>query len=403
MKQHLNFLLLFLLSIEGACNHKNKISVSDLLAKHQLKLISHFTNDAHTINYSTYGNYSDSTFLTIATNIKGDTLLKHFYLYESNSPAFYKIGNNYVVEINGAYRDPRYYEKTGSGYDGDMYFQDSVHYFIADTLNYILSALKRPTDDSLIAMSKHTFGLKGNFKMVHPPFSKWFTISKDTLDSLQVYYMITNHFKITEEENKPVISAFPESLYQSGIYNKNKIIFNDFIGCSDNAADPFCLYTEWHQKFSQKYFFYNQIHETEEIVLAIKRKNTESERKIILRVPKSNFKLLQTPGERNANAETLSEARIDMMKFYGNYFISVFLPYEDEYNNELPPVFLLDTLNWKLSEIKAFEKSAAFKNKVVQETERRLILSEDYRNRVSNFMRSFTIIKTTDGYFLSRQ
>jgi len=125
-------------------------------------------------------------------------------------------------------------------------------------------------------------------------------------------------------------------------------------------------------------------------------------KKSLLSVPADSVFSLTSKKEKELNAGVISDFRPDMFRCYGNYFISTFLPYTDEFMDEYPPVYLLDTSAWSLKPVPAFDPAIDKEVKNAPAYDPR-IFGQNSKQRTSDFFGVFKVIKVRGGYRLKRK
>jgi len=90
-----------------------------------------------------------------------------------------------------------------------------------------------------------------------------------------------------------------------------------------------------------------------------------------------------------------------MFLYKGNYFVTTFLPKEDEYMDSFPPLYYLDVKRIKMIKVEA-NKEMNSKGKFLSQKNDLIILSDD-RGRIKSFFNRFEIIKQEDSYRLIKR
>jgi len=290
----------------------------------------------------------------------------------------------------------------------DEYFIDSMKYYKVDTITQDLQPIAREANHSIIARAKAIYNITGNFTMWPPPLNKSFMMAKDTLVNSEVYYKLHTIYGLKKRGKELQVFAefnsyfYKEPLY-SGIFNNNIKYDDEYICCSGPyTADTttFCLYNRVSGRLSDtlKYVGLLGISNYEIVV----KDQVHHFKKSLLSVPADSVFSLTSKKEKELNAGVISDFRPDMFRCYGNYFITTFLPYVDEFIDQYPPVYQLDTSAWSLKPVPAFEPEIdkEVKNALAYDPR---IFGQNFKNRASDFFAAFKIIKVRDGYRVKRK
>lgn len=180
-----------------------------------------------------------------------------------------------------------------------------------------------------------------------------------------------------------------KELYNSIELIDGQVVSKEFVG--SNKTQSFNIYTKSYSDFDK---YYNPTKKNRyEIIVSI---NNITE-KILKSIDEKELFKLNSRKEKELNAGVVSEFRPDFFNYGIDYFITTFLANSDEYSEQFPPLYHLDTINWKIDPV-----SPLFDNMNEKMTETRTVelLSGDTNNRVTKFLKNYEIVKVENKFQL---
>ena len=381
----------------------NNDSINNIIRKHHL--YRRYENNVYadknglgkTLIFSTmYVNEKTDSLLYILKNDKNDILLIHLDKGIDNyfGAGVMKPEKDYVLRMKD-------FGKIHIDNDNGYYKIDSlVKFFKIDTINRTMNQVKRISDSEIINQIKEHFNLHGDFYMVHSPIEKvtlgedpnkiytFITLAKDTLNGYQSYYQIKTPF-YPRKMGKD-FWFYPDFNEMGKYLGINKIqylgLFKDNIGYREENRGLI--------KYRYYYYYLNPdgslyYSSDDEFRVEIIAKGN-----IIMTLKKEDFFQFNTPKEIEING-IISEFRPAIFKYYNDeYFITTFLPKRNEYIEQLPPVYHLDTVKWEMDKIELFDPQEDENYSILTLQE---ILGGNL-NDVDSFLDGIEIVKVNDKY-----
>lgn len=346
-----------------------------------------------------YNKRTDSC-LYVLKNFKNDTLLIHLDRGLDNywGAQVIRQKDNYFF----LFRD---FGKTAQNITTTPNIKESyrldnyIKFFKIDTISRNMNQIKRTPDVEIIDSIKKYFNLQGDFHMVHPPleeierfdYSKinaLITIAKDTLDNCQSYYLLGTTFEPQKKGKNFELSPSFNGINYLGIFKDNISYWEENIGNTrETISIKYKYYYYYLDPIDSAYFAYKKLNKIEIISYYDKKEN------IITTLKEDDlFKHAIYKGQT-------SDFRPEMFRYYnGEYFITTFLPKQDEYIESFPPVYHLDTVKWKMNRINLYDPLLDKKYSTLR---KKIVYVEAMRNYrdLSSFLESFEIVKVNNGEY----
>lgn len=401
-------ILLVLVSLITNCKKsKNVLNVNATIIKYNLDL----DTGHYDLKYSSwnrdgqiYINKETDSCLIILKNKKGDTILTHFD--KGIDPWF----NAKMIKIDREcfiikrYYEPLELDSTVTDYipldkaKGD-YSYDNIDlpmdiYYILDSVNKKLKPVKPVSRKEVLKKINAKFHFKENIKILAST-NKYTYIAKDTIEDSQVYYRI-NTIYVPQKNNTewaliPTVFSGLANVNKLGVYKNNftihtESLVNSFFDIpNDNLrqkAGSYSINLKYYLKFSCDTKI-NKRCENEFVKLEVVIRNeTEKSDKVI---------------ETFTNDSFFENQPFNLFKYrYGDYFIGVLPETIEQYKES---IFRLDTINWKLNQVKSFNKKTDLKFTHYRKNNKPII-SEEMPDDMSSFLMKFEIVKVGDNYKL---
>lgn len=403
----IKLLLYFSIVVFVSCkNNNNDLNVNSIINKYNLDLNSGYNlkNTNWKRNGKIYGNKKTDSCLIVLINKKGDTILTHLDKgIESWYPAkMIKTGNEFFVikrdfpyvEMDSTKPDYNPSKSAMAFYSYNDIDYPMDHYYRLDTINKKLEVVKLISKLEIEKRIKEKFHFKEKIKILAST-NKYTYISKDTLRNSQVYYQINTAYVPQKKENKwmlePNISTRFADVYKMRIYKNNVTIRTESLADSfvnipiDSPEEETGIYSI-NLKYYSKFLCNAKINKRcldEFVKLEVVLRNETKKRDKVIQTFMDNTFFENQPFE--------------IFKYkYGDYFIGVLPESGTDYQESL---FRLDTINWKLDQVKCFNKKTDLKFMRYRKHENSLI-SADLSDYMSNFLKEFEIVKTDSGYRL---
>ncbi len=413
---HIIFYVSWIIPLIYSCSHNESINVAETIRKYNLNYQT--VPMGNTIDNSLHGDgslfgsihYNKTTYscLYILRNYKNDTLLIHLDRglgNYSNSVVIRQNDNYFFLLRNfGKTKYSALFPNIVSTPNiSDSYKIDKIISFSKiDTIRGNMVQVKRTPDKEIISSIKKHFNIEGDFYMVHPPlesnsgfdYSKVnaiITIAKDTIDNYQSYYWVSATFESQKKGKDFELTPNFTEINHIGLLKDNTSFWEENIGNTrETTSIKYKYYYYYLDPVDSAYLDYKKLNKIEIISYSDNKEN------IITTLKEEDlFKYTIYKGQT-------SEFRPEMFRYYnGEYFITTFLPKQDEYIESFPPIYHLDTVEWKLNKLEFFDPLVDKKYSVLQRKVS-VDITGNYRD-TSLFLESFEIVKVNDEYRLIKK
>ena len=421
MIRYQSTILLLTVFILFSCKDEFSIDVDSVIQKYHLNyqtspMRSTLDNSLHgdgllfaTIHYN---KVTDSC-LYVLKNYKKDTLLVHLDKGIGNyyHSQIMKQKNNYFFLLRdfGKMKSKDIYPDLSSTPNiPDSYkMNEIVKVFEIDTIQRKMTQIKRTPDLEIVKSIKRHFDLEGDFYMIHSPFegiarfdyskiNTLITIAKDTLDNYQSYYQVNMTFEPQKRGKSFELSPNFNEINYLGKFKENIGYWEGSIGNTKEVSIKYKYYYYYLHPNDSTYFDYKKLNKIEIISHFGNKEN------IISTLKEENIFKLDSKDEIGYNVGLISEFRPEMFRYYnGEYFITTFLPKQDEYIESVPPIYHLDTIEWRLNKVELFDPLV---DKKYSNLQRKVSIDMTGNFRDSSlFLESFEIVKVNNEYRLIKK
>lgn len=419
-KTSIKLLTLFL--IFSSCKKEEAvINTRQLISQYNLESFGSFNPDGKrnenkwlsrdsTLIFTLYENRKTNHFLYLVQNNMMDTVYKHFdsTRFELTIRDFFKTKENYFVTLwtpplNHYIGYPSDYNFKDYPYK-DLYTYNSLNIFHIDSISHQIKRIKKPSIEYVAEYFKNHFNLEGNYYIVYPQLDGisrldnnknegFITIAKDTLNNYQSYYQSNVKFEPHKTDKYFELKPKLSNINYIGLFKDNIGYWEEDIGNTKEASIKYKYYYYYLDPVDNSYSGYQKLNKIEFISYY------DNKEYVISTLKEKDFFGLNSEKEIEKNVGLVSEFRPYIFKHLNDgYFITTFLPSQNDFNESFPPIFHLDTLQWKLNKVELFDPLI---DKKYTRLQRKIPIGLTGRMwDISHFFESFEIVKVKDGYRL---
>ena len=398
-------IILFFFITAGCKRHASTLDVNATIIKYHLDLKSGYYDLEHSNwnrNGKIYANRITDSCMIILINKKGDTILtqldkgiESWYpakMIKTGSGCFVIRRDFTAVEHDSTATDykPNQAQQEYSYNDIDYPID---HYYRLDSINKKLYPVRLVSNAEIAKIIKDKFHIKENIKVLAS--SNTYTyIAKDTLDGSQVYYEIATAYTPQKKDVQwEVAPSDLNNMHKMGIYKNNITASKEWLGntFATVSADTlgqnvrrYDVYLKEYTKFSCDTKRYPYCH-NEFIKLEVVLQDKTKKEKIIV--------------ETFTDDTFFENQNFHMFKYKNaDYFIGV-LPDSESGKEYHQSLFQLDTVNWRLNRVLAYDKKADL-NFTRYKKGRDALISGDAMRKMTTFLGAYEIVKVNEGYRL---
>jgi hypothetical protein len=405
MNKNKLIILCFLIVFSCKKNTRN-LNLKETIIKYHLDLNSGYDlqNTNWKRNGKIYANKVSDSCLIILINKKGDTILTHldkgiesWYLAKmiKTGKEIFVIRREYTpVELDSTKANYKSLSeaKVNYSYNDIDYPMDS--YYRLDTINKKLEVVKLISKLEIEKKIKEKFHFKEKIKILAST-NKYTYIAKDTLKDSQVYYQINTTYAPQKKENKwmlePSVSTKSSDVYKMGIYKNNLTMHTESLADSfvnipidslEDGTGRYSINLKYYLKFSCNTKINKRCLDEFVKLEVVLRNEAKKKDKVIQTFTDNTF---------------FENQPFEIFKYkYGDYFIGVLPESGTDYQES---IFRLDTINWKLDQVKHFNKKTDLKFTRYKRYKNSFI-SGDVKGYMTTFLEEYEIVKVKDGYRL---